>query len=278
MPNLRIIHANYIDRATSLAASGSVVGTLVAANMQTDRKIEVHRSSATSVTYTATWTGGVSIGGVSLPATNLTSAATIRVRLYSDTACTALLQDSGTITACPGLTTGPWTWTATYNANAFAYGYVSKAVAWFAANQAGVKGMKIDLADATNPAGYIDCARIVCGPWWSPAINADTSSISPAIVDDSTNARTDGGDLNTDRATMHEELPLRLAMLTEAERSHLAQLMRSNGVWKPVFISLMPGAGTAAEQDLMLYGKRKNSPFDLPGFARYAHSMTLESW
>lgn len=278
MPNLRIIHANYADLATSLAASGSVVGTLVAANMQTDFKGVPHRSTGTSVTYTLTWTGGVSIGGVALPATNLSASATMRVRLYSDTACTALLQDTGANIACPGLSAVPWTWTGVYNCNAFAYGALSKAVAWFAANQTGVKGMKIDLSDATNAAGYIDCSRIVTGPWWSPAINADTASISPAIVDDSTNARTDGGDLSTDRATMHEELPLRLAMLTEAERSHLAQLMRSNGVWKPVFISLMPGAGTAAEQDLMLYGKRKNSPFDLPGFARYAHSMTLESW
>ena len=40
----------------------------------------------------------------------------------------------------------------------------------------------------------------------------------------------------------------------------------------------MPAAGTAAEQDHMVYGKRQNSAFDLPGFARYAHTMTLESW
>ena len=42
--------------------------------------------------------------------------------------------------------------------------------------------------------------------------------------------------------------------------------------------TLMPAAGTAAEQDHMVYGKRQNSAFDLPGFARYAHTMTLESW
>ncbi len=278
MPNLRIIHANYIDQATSLAASGSVVGTLVAANMQTDFKGIPHRSSATSVTYTLTWTDGVSIGGVALPATNLSAAATMRVRLYSNTACTALLQDTGANIACPGLSAVPWTWNGVYNCNAFAYGALSKAVAWFAANQAGVKGMKIDLSDATNAAGYIDCSRIVAGPWWSPTWNAEYDGLAPGIVDDSTNTRTEAGDLSTDRAPVHEELPLSLPILDESERSYLAQIMRANGIWKPVFLSLMPADGTAAEQDFMIYGKRKNSPYEHPSFARYSHQMTLESW
>ncbi len=277
MQNLRIIHANYIDQATSLAASGSVVGTLVAANMQTDIKGEVHRSSATSVTYTATWTGGVSVGGVVLPATNLSAAATIRARAYSDTACTALLADTAAITACPGLQTGPWTWTGTYDVNAFAYGYLSKAVAWFTANLTGVKGLKVDLADAGNPAGYIDCARLIAGPWWSPAWNPEYGAPA-SLVDDSTNTRSDAGDLKTDRAPMHEELSVKLPWLTETERSALRQVMRANGIWKPVFLSLMPGDGRACEQDYMIYGKRKNAAFEHPVFEQYSHTLDMEGW
>jgi len=276
VPNLRVIHGNAADRATSLAAS-TTAGSLVAAYMQTDLKGQAHRSTGTSVTYTLTWTGGVTMGAVALPATNLTSAATIRVRLYSDTACTALLQDSGAITACPGLAAAPWTWTATYNANAFAYGYLSKAVAWFETQQAGVKGLKIDLADATNPAGYIDCSRIVAGPWWAPTWGAEYGCTT-LVVDNSTNARTDAGDLPSDRAPMHQELTLNLPLLSEAERSQLMQILRANGVWKPVFVSLMPRAGTAAEQDHMIYGKRKNSPMSLPYFDRFSHALELESW
>ena len=276
MPNLRVIHRNDADQATSLAAS-TTAGALVAAYMQTDLKGQAHRSTGTSVTYTLTWTGGVTIGAVALTATNLTSAATIRVRLYSDTACTALLQDSGAITACPGLAAAPWTWTATYNANAFAYGYLSKAVAWFESQQAGVKGLKIDLADATNPAGYIDCARLIAGPWWAPKWGAEYGCTT-LVVDNSTNARTDAGDLPSDRAPMHQELTLTLPLLSEAERSQLMQILRANGVWKPVFVSLMPRAGTAAEQDHMIYGKRKNSPMSLPYFDRFSHALELESW
>ena len=68
------------------------------------------------------------------------------------------------------------------------------------------------------------------------------------------------------------------AHLSEAERSQMMQIMRANGIWKPIFISLLPRAGTAIEQDHMIYGKRKNTPMDLPYFATFAHSMEIESW
>ena len=92
------------------------------------------------------------------------------------------------------------------------------------------------------------------------------------------NARTDAGDLPSDRAPMHQELTLTMPALSEAERSQMMQIMRANGIWKPIFISLLPRAGTAIEQDHMIYGKRKNTPMDLPYFATFAHSMEIESW
>lgn len=276
MANLRLVHRNDADQATSLSAS-TTAGSLVAALMQNDRKGGAHRSTGTSVSYTLTWTGGVSIGCVALPATNLGPTATMRVRLYSDTACTTLLQDSGTNFACVGLTSVPWTWTGTYNVNSFAYGIMSKAVTWFAANQAGVKGLIVDLVDTSNPAGYIDCSRIVAGPWWSPEWNAEYGC-TMLISDDSTTFRNGAGDLPTDRGPMHSELSITLPLMPEADRSQLAQVMRANGVWKPIFLSLMPAWGTDAEQDHMIFGKRKNSPYDHPSFARYKHPMTIESW
>ena len=63
MPNLRLIHDNAADRATSLAAS-TTSGALVAAYMQNDFKGQVHRSTGTSVSYTLTWTAGETVGGV----------------------------------------------------------------------------------------------------------------------------------------------------------------------------------------------------------------------
>lgn len=277
MARLRIIHINQADLATSLAAS-TTIGALVAANLLTDRKIEVHRSTGTSVTYTATWSGGVSLGGVALPATNLTAAATMRARAYSDTACTALLGDTGVGVACPGLALGLWAWPGVLNANAFAYGGGAKAVAWFASNLSGVKGLKIDLADAGNPAGYIDCARLVAGPWWSPAYNVELAGLSTTVVDTTVNTRTLAGDLSSERGPMYQDLSFSTPILGEADRSQLMQIMRGNGSWKPVFVSLMPRTGGAAEQDHMVYGKRKGGPVDHPGLARFSHTHTVEGW
>ncbi len=276
MPNLRILHVNYADLATSLAAS-TTAGSLSADLMQNDRKGQAHRSTSTSVTYTATWTAGVSIGAVALPATNLSAAATIRVRLYSDTACTALLQDTGAITACPGFAGVPWTWQATFNANGFAYGVLSKAVAWFSANQAGVKGMKVDLADAGNAAGYIDCARLIAGPWWAPAWNASYGA-TLLVADNTVNERTDAGDLASDRAPVHEELTFSLPALTEADRAQLMAMLRANGAWKPILVSLMPGRGTAREQDHTVFGKLKPAPVSHPFFETFANEITLQGW
>lgn len=275
MPNLRVIHINRADLATSLAAS-TTSGSLVASLMQSDRKGEAHRSTGTSVTYTLTWTAGTTIGAVALPATNLTAAATMRVRFYSDTAATALLLDSGTNIACPGLNLDQWAWSGNLDANAFAYGGASKAVSWLV-NTAAVKAVKIDLVDTTNPAGYIDCARIVAGPWWSPTYNGDFGA-STELTDASVNTRSDAGDLITDRSTISQNLTFSLNFMPEADRAQLSQLMRANGVWKPVFVSILPTAGDASEQDHMAYGKRKVHPIVIPGFNYYSGSVEIEGW
>lgn len=170
MKNLIIIHDNAADRCTSLTASNTS-GTLYASNMLNDLKGLAHRSTGTSVSYTLTWANPQSVGGVGLPATNLTAEATIRVRLYSDTTGTTLVADSGTKYACPGLNLGMWDWTQPLNANAFAYGGASKSAVWFETHFS-VRRCVIDLVDTANPAGYIDCSRLVVGAYWSPQYNA----------------------------------------------------------------------------------------------------------
>ena len=49
MPNLRILYENVADDCSSIAAD-STSGTLVAANLLTDIKTEVHRSTSTTST------------------------------------------------------------------------------------------------------------------------------------------------------------------------------------------------------------------------------------
>ena len=199
MPNLRIIHNNSADIATGLTAS-TTAGGLVASNMLNDFKGSVHRSTGTSVTYTLTWLVGQGIGGVSLPATNLTADATWRVRGYSAGAGGTLVMDSGVVYACPGGRLGMWDWSRPVNANAFAYGGSAKTALWFAA-QPSVKRLEILVEDPTNAAGFIDCARIIAGTFWEPKVNPGYG-VSIGVDDSSTNTRNDSGDFITDRAAV----------------------------------------------------------------------------
>ena len=276
MPNLRLIHDNAADRATSLAAS-TTSGALVAAYMQNDFKGQAHRSTGTSVSYTLTWTAGETVGGVALPATNLSASATIRVRLYSDTGGSTLIADSGTVYACPGLNLGLWNWALPLNGNAFAYGGASKSAVWFSSHYF-ARRCVIDLVDTGNPAGYIDNARLVVGAYWEPAYNASYGA-QTSVVDRSTNSRNDAGDNLADRSTQHDTLALSLDFLGETDRARLMQIMRNAGTARNVFVSLLPAsASPVAEQDAMIYGKRANAAMSFDHYAVFSNKIDIEGW
>ena len=276
MPNLRLIHDNAADRATSLAAS-TTSGALVAAYMQNDYKGQAHRSTGTSVTYTLTWTNGESIGGVALPATNLSATATLRVRLYSDTGGTTLIADSGTVYACAGLALGLWNWAQPINANAFAYGGASKSAVWFSSHWF-ARRCAIDVVDTLNPAGYVDCARLVVGAYFSPQYNASYGA-KVGVVDTTTAQRTDSGDLPPDRGTQHDRMTLALEHMPETDRAQLMWIMRSAGTARNVFLSLLPGdASAVAEQDAMIYGKRANADMAYAFHGAFSTQLDLEGW
>lgn len=276
MPNLRIISDNAADRCASITAS-TTAGTLVAGNLLTDLKGQVHRSTVNSVSYSASWAASESIGAVALPATNLTASATIRVRLYSDAAFTTQIADSGTVSACAGLNLGMWGWTAPRNASAFAYGGASKSAVWLGA-QYSARSCLVDLADSANPAGYIDCARLVIGGYFEPAYNASYGA-QAGIADTSVASRNDAGDLLADRGTLHDTLSVSLQFMPEADRAALLKIIRTVGASRNLFLSLLPGnVSSVAEQDHMVYGKRSNSALSFDVFNAFSNKLDMEGW
>ena len=276
MPNLRLIYDNVASSATLTAST--TAGSLAASNMLTDVKSAVHRSAGTSVTYTMTWTSAQTVGGVALPATNLTSTATIRVQLYSDTAGTTQIADSGTLSACPSSQLGLFGWGSNINANAFAHGGASKAAVWFSTQFSTVRRCVITLTDASNPAGYIDCARLVIGPYWEAAYNPKYGAT--AGTQDLTKVdRSEAGDQLTVRGPQYQTMSLDLSLLTEAKRAELTKIIRSIGSFQSAFFSLLPGNSTAsAEQDHMIYGKRASSPFTFDFFNSFSTRVEIEGW
>jgi hypothetical protein len=278
MSNMRIVYDN-VANATSQLTASTTSGTLVAANLLTELKGQVHRSTGTSVTYTARWTTNQRVGCVALPCTNLTATATMRVRLFSDTDATALVADSGTVTAVPGFNLDPKLWPAARNANSFAFGGGVKAVQWFTAQPANIRAVIIDLVDTNNSAGYIDCSRLVVGEYWSPTYNIQ-NGVQLELVDNSQTSRRDSGDLITDRSFVYDTLTFDISLLTDADKNTLTRIFRNVGTHDNIFVSLFPGdASQTTDHDSSIYGKRSSSSaITYQLYSYYAHQMQLTGW
>jgi len=274
MSNLRVIHQNLADTATITATAA---GTYLATNMQTDLKSQFHRSTSTTATYTLTWTANQTISAVVLPCTNLTNTATIAVTLQSSTDnvnYTNIVTQSAT-TAAASTQIGQFT---TPTGNLFAYGAVTKTAHWFAQAYTNVRRVTITLVDTNNPAGFIDCSRIICGHYWSPTYNASRNNLVLTVSDTSTTTRNDAGDLISEQGFVHDQLQLNLDVLTDNDRDTLLGITRRRGVSQNILVSVFPENRTSNELSYLIYGKRSNSSINyiIPGLT--STSLEITGW
>lgn len=272
MSALRLIYDNAADRAT--IAASSTAGALGVQYLKTDRKGEVHRSVGPAVDFTLTWPSMETIGGVGLPAANLTNTSEVRALAYEGD---ALLADTGWQWAAPGLDMEAWDWEGELNGNAFPDGFHAKSALWFPVQLAADK-LVIQLRDPDNPAGYIDCARIVAGGYWQPTYGA-AQGAQTAVIDTTSASRSDAGDLVTNRGTKNDTMTLDLSVLLPPDRARMQKLMRSNGASRPVFISAVPTNGDPTlVQDWTIYGLRQNSGMTWAASTFHSNQLTIEGW
>ncbi len=269
MPNLRIISNNAIDRAT-LSAS-TTAGNLAVANLKTDIKSKVWRSTATSATITATWTAGEYISGVALPFCNLTPTATIQVEGYTEVADVVPVFNTGILLASPFLALDSWA-----GVNSFSHGGGTYGRAWVA-SPAVVKKLVVYITDTANTAGYVEAGRLVAGQYWEPRIGA-VEGATLQVVDTSKHFRTEAGDLMTDVGTRHRKQSFQLPSLDETDRARMWEILWANGLTKPIFLSMYPGhADTRLEQTHQLYGKLVVTPImGTPYFNRQNATLEIE--
>ena len=257
MPNLRIIYDNAADRAT---ITTSAAGPFQVDNVKSDTKSLIYRSTGLSTQFTLSWSNLTTVGGIALPATNLSGSATVRVRLYPTAdAQGAPSADSGTVLACPGNTLELWNWNLPLNANAFAFGGASKTTVWFNSHYT-IRQCVIDIVDTTaNLSGYIDCGRLVVGSYWEPKHNVQNGSMNIEMADLSTSDRTDGGDLLATRSVKHDKLRFDLAYLEELDRQQFMRIARLAGKSKNILVTVFPdNQNTVLAQDTTIYGKITN--------------------
>ncbi|OFJ47652.1 hypothetical protein BA896_000140 [Janthinobacterium lividum] len=274
MTNLRIIYDNAADRAVLTASSQA--GALGPSNLQRERKSAVLRSVGVALTITATLPLGEIIGGVVLPFCNLTANAKIRVRGYTAPGDAVPVIDTGLVLACAYAPLGTRDWGTTALAvNAFSFGGGSYARAWFSRQTA--RYFVIDLTDSANPAGYIECSRLVMGNYWEPDNNASYgASVTP--VDTSTQYRKASGEQGVEAGCSYRKLTLALDHMTPPDRAAVWHLVRGSGKRLPILVSLFPDdTDPELEQTHQLYGRLSElAAISAPYFQTYATSLDIE--
>ena len=272
--NLRVIYNNVADSSSTLTATSTALGYDIS-NTKKDTKGSVWRSAGTvtSATIDMTWATVHTISAVILPYTNLTTSATIRIRLYSDTAFATQIFDSGVVTAVPSQLPSYYTSSANYR---YAFGGGSCARKYIT-QTANCRAMRIDIADSTNTDTYLEVSRIIAGAYWSPTYNTEFG-LSVGIADSSTKSRTQTGNLITDIGTSNKTLSFNLSYMNKTDRDTLFSIVSTIGTKKSIYVSLFPeDAEPAKEQIYQVYGRLSDiATISNPMYSMYASSINIE--
>lgn len=274
---MRILYDNAADRATVTAST--TAGTLAAANLLTDIKSAVWRSTAAPAALTLAWDAPEPCNMVAIPFCNLKSTATLRVRGYTLPGDASPVLDTGALPCCAYAPLGMWAWGVdALGVNAFSYGGGTYARLYF--DSMSVRKMVIDIADPDNTAGYIEAARLVAGYYWEPE-NGGVGVGAPQLTPEDTTKlqRSDAGDLRVDAGVKFRRVQLPLEMLTTTERAKVYAMLRGNGMSRSVFVSLFPenDADPALEQSYQIWGKvSRASGMAIPVFQMYSAPIEIE--
>lgn len=250
MPNLRLVPVNHADAATLTASSAA----LPSENLQAIGRTAVWRATGPSATLTAIFPAPVPVDSIALMTSNLTTAATWRIRAFDGGGVT--LHDSGTVLACRPTTAGI---DLGFGAdlpcvNTFAFGIASQSVLWIP-SRVSAHSVQIDLIDAANPAGYIEASRLVIGPRWEPAYSMGWG-VTLSFEERGKQSRAEDGTLRSEPGAKQRTLKFPLDCLKETDRAKFAEIARRLGATSDFLISAFPAATSAdLEADYTLVGK-----------------------
>lgn len=272
--NLRVIYNNIADIADTLTASSTASGYAIT-NTKKDTKGLVWRSAntITNANIRLSWNTAKTISAVVLPYTNLTSAATIRIRLYSDIGLATLIYDTGVVTAVPAVLANYYTASSNYR---YAFGGGSCARRYFP-SITGCQGLRIDIVDTNNTDTYLEISRVIAGTYWTPTYNTEYG-LSVGISDSSTKSRTQTGNLITDIGTSNKTLSFSLNYLTQVDRDTLFSIISTLGTKKSLYVSLFPeDTEPTKEQIYQIYGRLSDlATISNPVYSMYASSINIE--
>lgn len=175
---------------------------------------------------------------------------------------------------CPAAALRPRGFTAAQAASAYAYGGGACARHWLPA-EFQATGVAIIMYDPDNPQGYIEAARLIVGPYWSPTYNASAASMTP--VDSTELYRTDAGNQAADAGYIYRRVSIDMSMMPAADRTTCAKFLRNSRAY-PIFISVFPeNADLELERDNSVYGRRtQDSEISIENSIYYGTKIPVE--
>ncbi len=160
---MRILRYDLIrSPATTLSASPSPLSGSGTAQLAKDDRTVFRTTGLSTQTISATFGSASTVSMVALCQHNLSSAATIRVQLYSDTGLTTQIADSGTVTAF-----NEAAFAAPFDGLAATYRTLKNTVVYLP-EQTTVRGIKVTLSDAGNLDGFMEARRLLAGQYFQP--------------------------------------------------------------------------------------------------------------
>lgn len=273
MANLKIIYKNLADSAV-LTASGTA-GSLVASNMQFDRKSLIWRSDVYAGTITAIWDNPQQIDSIILAFCNIGYDSRIIIRGY-DTA----ISNTPSYTQTFNRTAVPKPYIGSDNpvgVNYFAYGGGRYARMFLSSTINNCRKLTIDIQDTDNPQGYIEISRLIVGKSWSPTFNTGFG-LPVGLEDTSIQDRAQSGDLVTSRGPQFKKLSLDLTWMNSSDKSYISDIGKLNGKSIPIFVSVFPNdSDSDKEYQYQIYGKLTQVPgLSHPMHTIYSTQLTIE--
>jgi len=256
--NIRFVADNFSDICT-LSANPAVVGTMPVTNLQTTaRGRKMRTTNLITQDIKGTSNIGKPIQACVLYNTTLSSNSTIRFRLYSDTAWTTLIYDSGVINVFNIQSLGSYgsNWGVLPLGSSVFAGWGNPYVVHYMPSQLVGSSFILTVTDVGNPAGYWDASRLVVGPILTPTTNIEYG-FSFKWEDNSTQYRTGGGSLRTDIAPegSFRVAKLSLDRATAQDRIAFFEFQRTIGKRKDFFVNVMPMSGGETERDFSIMAK-----------------------
>ncbi len=263
-------HRNLVNAEFSPTLTGTptLVSGLPITNLQTGERFRVARSvDLTAQVIDYTWPSNQTANMFADRFCNYTGTATRRVQVYSDTARTTQIADSGTVTVFPftGFSANDVLTDADFK--------TLKNSAFYFPTVTTMRALRVTYTDGSpaNGDGYQEWSRHFIGKYFELSRNIMWGAEPMQIVDLGKQSRANDGSLISAKGPKARKWVLDLADLRESDWPEMLSLTRGMGLDKDGWFSLYPGRGDYLEaynQAAVKIGDASDFSRHFPGTAK----------